>query len=148
MKKQHVIDWINKVSESHPDLLGFPICPYARSAKYEIIEAHLEQLPEPNPEKDVIIYIVEDDLDLKTIQDWVDHYNERHPDWDYFEDTSHVNHYIGSVMTSNGKYNLILAQPKKKLKELREKLAKTDYYSLWDRNYLEKILGDDINLVG
>lgn len=146
MRKQHVIDWIEKVGKSHPDLFGFSICPFARSAQYEILEVSLEHLPEPNPKKDVIIYIVEDSLDLKSIQDWVDHYNERHPDWDYFEDTYHVNNYIGSVLTSNGKYNLILAQPKKKLREIREKLAKTSYYSLWDEDYLKKILRDDIDI--
>ncbi|NBV27979.1 hypothetical protein EBS02_03020 [bacterium] len=36
---------------------------------------------------------------------------------------------------------------KQKLRKFREKLAKTDYYDLWDENYLKEILQDDIDLM-
>jgi hypothetical protein len=39
--------------------------------------------------------------------------------------------------------NIILAQPKEKLRKFREKLAKTSYYDLWDEEYLKEILADD-----
>lgn len=146
MKKQHVIDWINKVSKSNTNLSNFPICPYAKTSNYEIIETSVQNLV-PDLTKDVIIFIVEDELTLVEIEKWVDYYNEKYPEWEFFEDTPHVNHYINSIQTSNGKYNLILTQPKKLLRDRREILSRSKYYSLWDREYLEKIMKDDINLI-
>lgn len=146
MKKQHVIDWINKVSKSNTNFSNFPICPYAKTSNYEIIETSVQNLV-PDLTKDVIIFIVEDELTLVEIEKWVDYYNEKYPEWEFFEDTPHVNHYINSIQTSNGKYNLILTQPKKLLRDRREILSRSKYYSLWDREYLEKIMKDDINLI-
>jgi hypothetical protein len=146
MRKQHVLEWIHKVSRPNKDLLNFPICPYAQNAKYGIVETSIENLI-TDPSKEVIIFIVEDELTLQEIEKWVDYYNDKYPEWDFFEDTPHENHYINSVQTSNGKYNLILAQPKILLRERREALSKGKYYSLWEREYLEKIMKDDIDLV-
>ena len=55
--------------------------------------------------------------------------------------------FIHGVQTNNGKYNLILAQPTQKLRKFRESLAKTEYYDLWDDDYLKEILGDDYDIV-
>ena len=49
--------------------------------------------------------------------------------------------------SSNGRYNLILCQPKTKLRKARETLTKTKYYSLWNADYLKKIMGDDYGLL-
>jgi hypothetical protein len=146
MRKQHVLDWIHRVSRPNTNLLNFPICPYAQNSKYEIIETSIQNLI-PDSSKEVIIFIVEDELELPEIEKWVDYYNEKYPEWDFFEDTPHVNHYINSVQTSNGKYNLILAQPKILLRERREALARSKYYSLWEREYLEKIMKDDVEIL-
>jgi len=63
--------------------------------------------------------------------------------WDFFEDCASYNTFINGVQTNNGKYNLILGQPKEKLKKFREQLAKTTYYTHWDKEYLKEILGND-----
>jgi hypothetical protein len=36
-----------------------------------------------------------------------------------------------------------LAQPKEKLRKFREILKRSDYYSLWDKEYYDKIMIDD-----
>ena len=41
----------------------------------------------------------------------------------------------------------MLCQPRKELSEARKKLAKTDYYNHWDKNYLEEVLEDDYRII-
>jgi transcription elongation factor Elf1 len=55
--------------------------------------------------------------------------------------------FISGVKTNNEKFNLILCQSKKKLSAIRKKLAKTDYYSFWTEEYLEQILGEDVEII-
>jgi len=44
---------------------------------------------------------------------------------------------------------LIIAQTKKELLSARERLSKTDYYSYWDKEYLEEIFNyGDMDRVG
>lgn len=145
-KKEYILDWIHKISKARPELGGFAVCPYAKSASYEIIDTDVREII-PLGNYDVIIFIVEDDLELDEIQEWVNFYNERHPSWKFFEDCASYDTYINGIQTNNGKYNLILAQPTKKLQFFREKLAKTDYYSYWNKEYLKEILEDDYNLL-
>ena len=74
-------------------------------------------------------------------------YNKKYESWKFFEDCATYDTYINGIKTNNGKYNLILAQPNEKLRKFREKLAKTEYYSLWDTEYLKEILEDDYDLI-
>lgn len=145
-KKEYLINWIREISKIRPELGGFAVCPYAKSAVYEIIDCDVEVLC-PVLGCDVVIFIVSDDLNLIEIQNWVEFYNEKYKDWKFFEDCASYDTFINGIKTNNGKYNLILAQPKEKLRKFREKLAKTEYYSHWDDNYLKEILEDDYNLI-
>ena len=54
---------------------------------------------------------------------------------------------INGIPTSNGKYNLVLCQPREELTEARKKLAKTNYYDYWDKNYLEEVLEEDYGII-
>ena len=47
------------------------------------------------------------------------------------------------MQTNNGKYNLVLCQPRKDLTEARKKLGKTNYYDYWDEKYLQEVLEED-----
>jgi len=141
-----ILEWIKKVSENHEELGGLSICPYALRSIFKIIECKAEEI-EPIEGYDVVIFAVEDNLTLIDIEKWVDFYNQKHPEWKFFKDCKHYDSYINEIQTNNGKYNLILAQPKQKLRKIREKLAKTDYYSYWNEEYLKEILQDDIDLV-
>jgi hypothetical protein len=145
-KKEYLINWIKEISELRPELGGFAVCPYARSAVYEIIECSVGELS-PVDGYDVIIFIVDDELRLGEIQKWVEFYNEKYKNWKFFEDCASYDTFINGIKTNNGKYNLILAQPKEKLRKFREKLTKTEYYSYWEDEYLEEILENDYKLL-
>ena len=145
-KKEYILNWIREISEIRPELGGFAVCPYAKSAVYEVIECHVDEL-RPVEGCDVVIFIVDDRLSLHEIQEWIEFYNKKYKNWKFFEDCATYDTFINKIKTNNGKYNLILAQPKEKLRKFREKLAKTEYYSHWDDNYLKEILEDDYNLI-
>jgi hypothetical protein len=145
-KEVHIFKWIKEVSQVRPELNGFAICPFASNAKYKIIECPIEEIL-PIEGYQVIIYIIEDYFDLDAVKLWVNFYNKKHENWKFFEDCGSYDTYIQGIRTNNGKYNLILAQPTQKLRQFREKLAKTSYYDLWDDEYLKEILEDDYDII-
>lgn len=144
--RSDIVQWIRSVSQHRPELNGFPICPYASGSKFEIIECNADEI-QPIDGYDVIIFVIENDLSLNKVQEWVSYYNQKYQNWLFFEDCKDYDTFISGIQTNNGKYNLILGQPKEKLKKFREKLAKTNYYKHWNREYLEEILEDDIELI-
>ena len=95
----------------------------------------------------MIIYVVEDNIDAEFLYNAVDDYNRNYPDYKFIADHGKTKTYIQNVQTSNGKYNLVLCQPRKELTEARKKLAKTDYYDYWDESYLKEVLEDDFSEV-
>ena len=57
--------------------------------------------------------------------------------------------YIKGVKTGNGHVPLIIAQTKTELLSARERLSKTEYYSYWDKEYLQEIFNyGDLDRVG
>lgn len=144
--RNDILQWIKSVSEVRPELGGFAICPFAKQAKYEIIECKSSEI-KPIEGIDVVIYVIENDLTLDQVREWVKIYNERHSDWKFFEDCASYDTYINGVQSNNGKYNLILSQPRTKLRTFREILAKTNYYNYWSNDYLKEILEEDVNLL-
>jgi hypothetical protein len=132
--------WIDKVSQSRPELGNFAICPYAKNSHYNIVKCPIDSLV-PIGGYEVVIYLI-DSSDLNTINKWVEHYNEKYPEWLFFEDCADYDTFINGVQTNNQKYNLILGQPKEKLLKFREALKKTDYYSYWSDSYYSEIVGE------
>ena len=145
-KEEHIRDWIIRVSKKRPELGHFAICPFASSANFKIVECNIDDI-EPIDGADVVIFIVEDNLTVEDIDQWVDIYSKIYKHWDFFKDCGSYETFISGVQTNNGRYNLILGQPKEKLKEFRKKLAQTDYYSYWSDEYLREILGEDYEIV-
>lgn len=135
-----VESWIQKVSQSRPELGGFAVCPFATKATYKIIECNIDKL-ELVDGYEVLIFIV-NESNLEEINKWVKHYNNLHPDWIFLEDCATYDTFINGVQTNNGFYNLILAQPKEKLLKAREALKKTSYYSYWSSEYYKEIVDD------
>ena len=144
-KNRYILHWIGQISKIRPELGNFSICPYASGANFSIQEQKLSRIV-PNSDFDVIIYIVEDNITANFLYDAVDDYNSNYPDYKFIADHGKTKTYIQGIQTSNGKYNLVLCQSRKELTEARKKLAKTDYYSYWDKDYLEEVLEDDISV--
>ena len=145
-KSSHILHWIQEISKIRPELGNFSICPYASGANFSIQEQKLSQIM-PNSNFDVIINIVEDDIDANTLYESVDDHNRNYPDYKFIADHGKTKTYIQGIQTNNGKYNLVLCQPRKDLTEARKKLAKTNYYKYWDKNYLEEVLEDDYRII-
>jgi len=145
-KELYILNWIQKVSKIRTELKGFAICPFAAKSKYRIVECSASAI-EPIQDMDVVIYIIEDAFNLNEVQQWVGVCNSKYEGWKFFEDCGAYKTYINGIQTNNGKYNLILGQPTKKLRKFRENLAKTSYYEMWDKNYLKEILEDDYDII-
>lgn len=145
-KERHIFNWIHEVSKVRPELNGFAICPFAAKSKYRIVECSASAI-NPIEGMDVIIYVIEDHFNLDQVQEWVDVCNSKYEGWKFFEDCGAYKTFINGVQTNNGKYNLILGQPKDKLKKFRENLSKTGYYDMWDDEYLREILEDDYDIM-
>ena len=145
-KSKHILNWIREISKIRPELGNFAICPYASGANFSIQEQKLHQIV-PNSDFDVIIHIVEEDIDSNSLYNAVDDYNRKHPDYKFIADHGKTSTYIQGIQTNNGKYNLVLCQPRQELTEARKKLAKTNYYDYWDKNYLEEVLEDDYRII-
>ncbi len=147
--REHIKDWIRKVSDHRPELGGFSICPYALNAKFDIIQVKTNSIDDISPieGRDIVFFVLSDDLTLDQIQNLVKECNEKYENWEFFEDCASYDTFIGGIQTNNQKYNLILAQPREKLKNLRLKLAKTDYYKNWDDEYLKEILQEDYEVI-
>ena len=64
-------------------------------------------------------------------------------DYKFLSDAKNEDTFINGVQSNNGKYNLVLAQPRKDLLLARKKLAKTNYYDNYDENYLKEVLEED-----
>jgi len=138
---EHIEKWIQQVSQAHPELGGFSICPFAKRAKYKILFCSVNSI-QPEESYDVIIYVIDEEK-LEEIQKWVEILNQKHPNWLFFEDCASYDTYINGIRTNNGKYNLILGQPKEKLRKFRDILKKTDYYSYWSKEYYDEIMSSD-----
>tara|TARA_R100001460_G_scaffold57534_1_gene97272 strand:+ start:2885 stop:3667 length:783 start_codon:yes stop_codon:yes gene_type:complete len=145
-KNKYILDWITKLSEIRPELGNFAVCPYASASKFIILEEELRKV-RPRVGWDVVIYAVEDDHDSDFLYAMVDDYNRVYKTHKFIADHRKSKTFINGVQTNNGKYNLVLCQPKEDLTEARKKLAKTKYYDYWDENYLEEVLEDDFDKV-
>ena len=145
-KSRYILHWIGQLSKIRPELGNFAICPYASKSNYTIIDEKLSQIV-PNHDFDVTIYVVESDISAQFLYDAVDDYNRNYPEYKFIADHGKTKTYIQGIQTSNGKYNLVLCQPRQELTEARKKLSKTDYYSYWDKDYLEEVLEDDYKVV-
>ena len=138
--KQHIKSWVEDLSAKHIVLGGFSICPFAKNAEYEIIETDGSDIDPPPWAFDLIIYVLPDAWSQEELYELADVYNKIHPDLIFLPDHKDRNTEIKDVQTNNGKYNLLLCQWRDELNSAREKLAKTDYYSYWDEDYLKEIL--------
>jgi hypothetical protein len=139
-KVEYIEKWIEKVSQGHPELGGFSICPFAKKSQYKIIECLIEDIT-PFDGYDVVIYII-DESNLDLIKNWCEEYNKKYENWLFFEDCASYDTFINGIQTNNGKYNLILGQPKDKLMKFRDILKKTEYYSYWSDDYYDEIVGE------
>lgn len=140
-------EWISLITQENPDLGGFSICPFAKHNTYKIIQTSIHDIHPLKEEYGVVIFVVEDDLDLFFARKKIEDLNQTYPEYMFFDDFRDEPSYIGKIRTNNGKYNLILYQNTAFLTKMRQILAKTKYYDHWDDEYLKEILGSQYEMV-
>ena len=140
-------DWIKQIQETHPDLKGHSICPFAKASTYKIIKTSINDIQPLDEEFDVVIFVVENELTFEQCKQKVQELNQKYPKYTFFEDVSTHHNFINEVKTNNPSYNLILCQDREFLSRMRQKLAKTNYYDFWSDDYLKKILESDYEIV-
>jgi hypothetical protein len=141
MSDQHIRNWIENLSKPKEKLNGFPICPYAKNAKYNIVETTLDNIDPPPWEFDLYIFVIKDTVTIEQLSSRCKELETIYPGMIFLPDHKDRNTFINGEKTNNGILNLILCQWADDLHEARKKLANTSYYDLWDSNYLEEILG-------
>lgn len=139
--------WIDTIKSSHPDLKGHSICPFAKANTYKIVKCSINDIKPLDEEFGVVIFVVEDELDLDYAHQKIKELNEKYPRYKFFDDFRDEPSFINDVQTNNGMYNLILYQDSQFLTKMRQILAKTNYYDMWEDEYLQKILENDYNTV-
>jgi len=144
--------WIEQIAEPLSDLGGYATCPFAKQAQKNQILIEKTNISDIIPPRDlnfeIVIYVVEDTLDPATLDEHVEKFNSIFNDLVFLADHPGQTLDTGvSAHSSNGKYVLVLCQPKDKLRKARETVIKTRYYSFWNPEYLKKIMGDDYVLL-
>lgn len=139
--------WISEIQRSNPDLGGFSICPFAKNNTYKIVKTSIHDIKPLSESYGVVIFVVEDDLDLDFARLKLKQLNIKYSKYKFFDDFRDEPSFIGNTQTNNGRYNLILYQDTEFLSKLRQMLAKTTYYDHWDDEYLQQILEDDYEMV-
>ena len=140
-------EWIQRIKTSHPDLKGHSICPFAKANTYKIVESSIDDIKPLNEDFGVVIFVVENDLDLEYGRQKIEELNQKYPKYKFFDDFRDEPSFIDGVQTNNGLYNLVLYQNSEFLTKMRQILAKTNYYDLWDDEYLRKILENDYEMI-
>lgn len=145
--EKDIKEWIEIVIQSNPDLNYFSICPFAKANTYKIAKTSIHDIRPLDEEFGVVIFVIEDDLDLEFARSKINSLNQEYPKYKFFDDFRDEPSFIGGVQTNNGKYNLILYQNAEFLTKMRASLAKTTYYDHWDDEYLKIILENDYTMV-
>lgn len=144
-------EWIDRISEKRPEIGGMAVCPFAKKYKKETIPgAEIGYLPlgyiveymnkNGHREHDITVFVNKiKNLSNEECIELVNKLNEKFPNYIFLKDHPEEPGFINGVNTSNQKYPIILAQPKKALNEAREVLKKTKYYDYWDEKYKNEI---------
>ena len=146
--KDRITQWIKYISIKRPEINGFPICPFAKKATYEVIEstfyAGLKSSLDiiHNTETQVVVIVLDEDYTVKQLESLCEQYNENLMPEDvviFFDHPEDINE-INRIKTNSG-MTLILVQRLSDVNEANEILKNTKYYDTWTKEYYEKIVG-------
>ena len=133
-------DWISRISKHREELNGMPVCPFATTSGFSIVDTDGSDIAPPPWDFDLIIFRLPEHYTIEELESIAKEYNLIYPEMIFLPDHKDRETFINGVQTNNGKYNLILCQWRDNLEEARRSLSKTSYYSFWDEDYLNEIL--------
>ena len=142
--------WLEHITKPRSEIGNYSICPFAKDLPPVITANKLEAQLFENLSDEITIYC---EAEINSTFDEIDQLckklNKKYTTHIFLPDHPHRETFIKGVKTGNGYVPLIIAQTKKELLSARERLSKTDYYSYWDKEYLEEIFNyGDLDRVG
>lgn len=144
MQKKNIEVWIKRISKPNKKIGGHSICPFAKKAKYLLIENDLTKIKLSFPEdNDLVIFISNTDQAIppKNLDKICKDLSIRYKEYIFLYNSKLEKTYINNQRTDNAMYDMIFCQPKEELNKAREVLGKTSYYDFWSKSFLNKILG-------
>lgn len=139
---QSVVDnWLSRITKNNPNIGGHRICPFARTPNLVTVNK-LSVDKFVNLTNQITVFM-EDGI-RSTYEELVNLCAELktlNPEFIFLPDHPHKKSYINGQETGNGVFPCILVQTETELTTARAKLEKTNYYSFWDKEYLEEIKG-------
>ena len=142
--------WLEHITKPRTEIGNYSICPFAKELPPVIVTDKLEQTQFENLTDEITIYC---EAKISSTFDEIDELckqlNKKYTTHIFLPDHPHRETFIKEVKTGNGYVPLIIAQTKKELLSARERLSKTEYYSYWDKEYLQEIFNyGDMDRVG
>ena len=136
----HVAKWIKKISIVHEKLDSNSISPYAKKAKWHIVQSSDLDVDPDLIKKQVCIFVVPDSISKTKLNNYCKKLKKLYPDYIWLPDHKKANTKIAGLSTGNGKYNLILAQKRKPLTSARKFLERnTSYYDNLSKKYKKEL---------
>lgn len=137
-------DWISAIAVPQENLGGMAICPFAGvAARFSMIRVDGEIQPPTDLDFDVLLYVFPETVSQESLFEICDNLNTTYKDLVFLPDHKDRQTFINGVQTNNGKHNLILCQPKEKLRSARKALMKTKYYTYMSEDYRRELWGED-----
>ena len=132
-------NWVRRISEKNSNLGGHRICPFAKMPRIVSVEKlSIEKFS--GIDNQLTVYI-ENGVrsSYKEIEELCRELKRLNPNFIFLPDHPHKQNYISGQATGNGVFPCIIVQTKEELESARAALEKTDYYSYWDKSYLDEI---------
>ena len=135
-----ITQWIKKVSVAHEKLGNKSICPFAKNAKFQIIQVSALDVDPVLIKKEVCIFVVPNNITKLKLETYCKKASQQYPEFIFLPDHKKANTKIAGLSTGNGKYNLVLAQKRKSLTRARQSLQKnTSYYDNLSKKYKKEL---------
>jgi hypothetical protein len=120
---EHVENWISEISVPRSVLKNFAVCPFAKTAKYKIIELTTLNRFVPfsfvDSDLELILYVLPVECTIEELEKFVAESNYIFDDYVFIPDHKDKKTFIKNVQTNNGKFNLVFCQPKEKMIKAR-----------------------------
>jgi S-adenosylmethionine/arginine decarboxylase-like enzyme len=135
--------WVARISEKNSNLGGHRICPFAKMPRVIAVDK-LSVDKFIGIDNEITIYMENGIFSTyEELEEICRNLKSLNPNHIFLPDHPHKPNHINNVETGNGVFPCIIVQTKKELQSARSNLEKTNYYSYWDKSYLEEIKSFD-----
>jgi S-adenosylmethionine/arginine decarboxylase-like enzyme len=135
--------WVSRITKKQDKLDENRICPFAKMPR--VISVDKLSIEKFVGLDDQITVYMEDGIKstYEDIEDLCRTLKSLNPNYVFLPDHPQKTNYINGIETGNGVFPCVIVQTKKELQTARASLEKTNYYSYWDKSYLDEIKSFD-----